>query len=437
MKDLSFCLTKTMILAMAKFVVNGGKPIKGEISVVGAKNAALKIFPVAILTDGVIKVSNAPEIEDCLRASELLEALGGMVKKINKRILEIKFDDNKKIIDLPASLVNKFRASVMFIGPILARFGEVNFPHPGGCVIGAGGRPIDIFLDGFKKMGAKVETLENHYKLTVNKLKGTEFFFPKISVTGTESLMMTACLADGDTTLKNCAMEPEIISLADYLNSVGAGIEGAGSPIIKIKGNRKLSGGEYKIIPDRIEAGTFAIMAVASNSGEVLIKNCEPKHLESLWYLFDKIGVNYELSENSIKISPSGRILACDATTHEYPGFPTDLQAPYTVLATQTNGSSLIHETIYDRRLIFTDMLVQMGANIIMADPHRVVVNGPNKLYGKKLVSPDLRAGMSLIIAALIADGETEIDNIYQIDRGYEKLDERLRGLGADIKRVA
>ena len=248
--------------------------------------------------------------------------------------------------------------------------------------------------------------------------------------------MMTACLAKGETILKNCAMEPEITALADFLNSIGAKIEGAGTTIIKINGVDKLRGGEYKIIPDRIDAGTFAILAAASNSGEVLIKNCNPEHLEALWSLFDKIGVNYFLGKNSVKIMPVKKLSACDVATHEYPGFVTDLQSPYTVLMTQACGSSLIHETIYDRRLIFTDILTQMGANITMCDPHRVVVTGPTKLYGRKLVSPDLRAGAALIIAALIANGKTEIDNIYQIDRGYERLDERLRLLGADIKRI-
>jgi len=435
---------------MAKFIIQGRKSLKGEIAVSGSKNAALKIFPLALLTQEPIRVSNVPEIEDVFRAQEMLIALGGEVKKIKTGIFDIKFK-NQKCLDLPTDLVNKFRASIMFVGPILAACGEVRFPHPGGCVIGAGARPIDLFLDGFQKMSARIEILrrgsgqrrgsrkaagQNYYHLTAKKLKGANIFFSKISVTATESLMMTACFAEGETILKNCAMEPEIVSLAEYLNSGGAKIEGAGTPTIKIKGIKRLRGREYKIIPDRIEAGTFAMLAAASNSGEVLIKNCRPSHLEALWVLFDKIGVNYVLSKNSIRIKPSKRLSACDVTTHEYPGFATDLQSPYTVLMTQAYGSSLIHETIYDRRLLFTDMLTQMGANIIMADPHRVVVSGPTKLYGRQLTSPDLRAGVALIMAALIAFGRTEIDNIYQIDRGYERLDERLRLLGADIKRI-
>jgi len=418
-----------------KFIIKGGRPLTGIIKVKGAKNAALKIFPVALMTEESILVSNLPEIEDCQRAQEMLMVLGHRVEKIRSGEVRIQYK-SKKCINLPPELVNKFRASVMFVGPLLATCGEAYFPHPGGCVIGAT-RPINMFLDGFAKMGAKVEILENYYRLTAKRLKGANIFFPKITVTGTESLMTTACLAEGTTLLKNCAMEPEIQSLADFLNSIGAKIEGAGTPTIKIKGVKKLVGGEYKIIPDRIEAGTFALMAAAANNDKVLIAECNPEHLESLWVLFDKIGVNYKLTKTGISIFPSKKLFACDVTTHEYPGFATDLQSAYTVLMTQAQGLSLIHETIYDRRLLFTDALTQMGANIIMADPHRAVVNGPTKLYGHKLMIPDLRAGMALIIAALIAQGQTEINNIYQIERGYEKLDERLRGLGVDIKKAS
>ncbi len=425
---------------MAKFIIQGGKPLKGEIGVSGSKNAALKIFPVALLTEETIRVSNAPEIEDVFRAQEMFAALGGEIKKIKPGVFDIKFK-NQKCFDLPENLVNKFRASIMFVGPMLVKCGKVNFPHPGGCVIGAGTRPIDMFLDGFQKMGAKIEILrrdsgQDYYHLTAKRIKGAEIFFPKITVTGTESLMITAILAEGETVLKNCAMEPEIVALAEFLNGIGAKISGAGTPTIRIKGVKKLRGGEYKIIPDRIETGTFAMLAAASNSGEITIKNAEPNHLEALWSLFDRIKVNYVLYKDRIKISPAKKIFAVDATTHEYPGFATDLQPPYTVLMTQAEGKSLIHETIYDRRLIFTDLLSQMGADVVLCDPHRAVINGPTKLSGRKLVSPDLRAGAALVMAALIANGKTEIDNIYQIERGYEKIDERLRKIGADIKRV-
>jgi UDP-N-acetylglucosamine 1-carboxyvinyltransferase len=292
-----------------------------------------------------------------------------------------------------------------------------------------------LFLEGFKAMGAEIRWEDDFYYLKADKLIGCEYFFTTISVTGTESLMMTAVLAKGTTTLKNCACEPEIGALAEYLNQQGAKISGAGTPTITINGVDQISAGEFTIIPDRIEAGTFAIMAAATKS-ELTITNCNPLHIESLLSIFKKTNIKFEQGEDWLKIYKTSDIPAYSIKTHEYPGFPTDLQAPYTVLATQSIGSSIIHETIYDRRLLYTDMLTQMGADIIMCDPHRVVVSGPTQLYGKKLTSPDLRAGIAMIIAGLIAEGTTEIDNIYQIDRGYENIDTRLRALGADISRV-
>lgn len=418
---------------MPKFIINGQKPLSGEIKVKGAKNLALKLIPASILSAEPIIISNLPQIEDINKSLQLIEEIGF---KLSFKNSDVVIETGKvKSIELPDKLADKFRTSIMFVGPLLARFKKVKFPHPGGCVIGAGGRPIDLFLDGFTSMGAKLKISDRYYFLEAPKLKGTDFFFPKISVTGTESLMMTACLAEGRTILRNCAMEPEIKYLADYLNRNGAKISGAGTSTIIIDGVKKMGAGKIKIMPDRIETGSFAIMAAATNS-EILIKNCEPEHISVLLAIFERIGVNFETGKDWIQIKKSKGISAYSIQTHEYPGFPTDLQSPYTVLMTQAKGMSLIHETIYDRRLIWTDMLSQMGANITMCDPHRVVVMGPTKLYAKKLISPDIRAGIGLIIAALIAKGTTEIDNIYQIDRGYEKIDERLKKLGADIVRV-
>ncbi|MEK7097759.1 MAG: UDP-N-acetylglucosamine 1-carboxyvinyltransferase, partial [Patescibacteria group bacterium] len=300
-------------------------------------------------------------------------------------------------------IANKLRASIMFVGPLLARLGEARFPHPGGCVIGAGTRPIDLFLEGYAAMGAEVRWKDGFYHIKAKKLKGCTYFFTTVTVTGTESLMMTAVLASGATTLKNCAMEPEIEALADFLNGCGAKIKGAGTPTITIEGVKEIKGGNFDIIPDRIEAGTFAIMAAATRS-KLKITNCDPDHLEILLSIFKKQGVGFDVGENWLEIKPAKIIKSYSIKTHEYPGFPTDLQSPYAVLMTQAQGSSLIHETIYDRRLLFTDMLTQMGADIIMCDPHRVVVNGPTKLYGRKMTSPDLRAGISIIIAALVAE---------------------------------
>lgn len=418
---------------MSKFIIQGGAKLSGTIEVRGAKNAALKIIPAALLSDEKITVTNLPNIEDVNRSLEMLEDLGAIIKH-NGSSCEIEI---KKIIkhELDPKFANKLRASIMFVGPILAKLGEVRFPHPGGCVIGAGMRPIDLFLDGFKAMGAEISWDNGFYALKADKLKGCEYFFTSVSVTGTEELMMTAVLAEGVTILKNCAMEPEIVALAEYLNSQGAKISGAGTPLIIIEGVKMIHAGNFKVIPDRIETGTFAILAAATKS-EIKITNCLPKHIESLLAIFRKQGIHFEQGDDWLLIKATQEFQAHNIQTHEYPGFPTDLQSPYTVLMTQAKGASLIHETIYDRRLLFADLLTQMGADIIMCDPHRIVVNGPVKLYGRKLVSPDLRAGIAIIIAALIADGQTEIDNIYQIDRGYEDIDSRLRTIGADIKRI-
>ncbi len=418
---------------MSKFIINGPAKLSGQIEVKGAKNAALKIIPASLLTKEKITIANLPNIEDIKLSIDLLKDLGATVNK-TREILEIETDNIKKV-ELNPIFANKFRASVMFVGPLLARLGEVKFPHPGGCVIGAGGRPIDLFLEGFKRLGAEIKESENYYHLKTKKLKGCNYFFSKISVTATENLMMTAVLAEGTTILSNCAMEPEIKALADYLNGQGAKINGAGTSTITIEGVKSINAGRFNIIPDRIETGSFAILAAATKSN-IEIAKCRPEHIQILLNIFHKIGIPFEYGKNWLKIKPAAKIKPYSIKTHEYPGFPTDLQSPYTVLMTQAQGSSLIHETIYDRRLLYVDMLMQMGADIIMCDPHRVVVNGPTKLFGKKLTSPDLRAGIAMIIASLIAQGETEIDNIYQIDRGYENIDGRLRALGAGIKRI-
>lgn len=418
---------------MPKFIITGGQKLSGEISVGGAKNNAQIMIPVSLLSSETITIKNVPLIDGVEKSLELLRDLGAEITEGDHQ-LEINTGKINKN-ELDKKIADKFRTSVMFVGPILARLGEVRFPHPGGCVIGAAGRPIDLFLEGFEALGAKVEIKDKYYYISAKKLKGCDFFFTTMAVTGTQSMIMTACLAEGQTILRNCAMEPEVVALADYLNSQGAKISGAGTPTIIIKGVEKLSAGVCEIIPDRIEAGSFALMAAATNS-EIKITNCNPEHILNLLTIFDKIGVKYEKGENYLLMKKSGDIKSYDLKTHEYPGFSTDLQSPYVVLMTQAHGTSLIQETIYDRRLIWADMLSQMGASIIMCDPHRLVVSGPKKLYAKKLISPDIRAGIALVIAALIAEGVTEIDNIYQIDRGYEELDIRLKKLGAAIERA-
>ena len=358
---------------MAKFIINGGKQLSGQIAVSGAKNAALKIIPASILSNNTITIKNVPRIEDVDCSLEVLADLGAGIKQQGSEI-QINTSGIDKT-ELSQSMANKFRGSIMFVGPMLARFKEVKFPHPGGCVIGAAGRPIDLFLDGYKAFGATVTEEDGRfYHIKADKLKAANYFFPLISVTATESMMMTAVLIPGLTTLKNCAMEPEIEALASYLNSQGAKISGAGTPTMKIEGIEKLGADVFTVMPDRIETGSFAILAAAANAN-LEITNCNPEHVMTLLKILEKTGVNFELGENSIKMKTrKGELKAHNIKTHEYPGFATDLQSPYVVLMTQASGTCIIHETIYDRRLIWTDMLSQMGANIIMCDPHRVVV---------------------------------------------------------------
>jgi UDP-N-acetylglucosamine 1-carboxyvinyltransferase len=309
----------------------------------------------------------------------------------------------------------------------------VRFPHPGGCVLGK--RPIDFFLAGFKKMGAQVEETDEYYDITVDgKLRGCTYFFPRISHTATESLMMTATLAEGTTILKNAACEPEIVALADYLNAHGAKISGAGTHTITIEGVDSLTAGDYQTIPDRLEAGTFAILG-AMIADKLTITRCNPSHLEALWHVFDRMGVRYELGEDTVTVWGGDNYTPVDIQTHEYPGFATDIQPPMTMLLTQCRGKSMVHETIFEGRLFYTDLLKQMGADITMCDPHRVVIDGPTPLYGRKIASPDIRAGMALVMAALIAEGESIIGNVYQVERGYADLAQRLQAIGADIIR--
>lgn len=413
------------------FIINGGKKLEGEITIGNAKNAALKILAASILSRGIIKIPRLPQIADIDRMRELLIDLGAKFSSDNlNNNLNASF---LKKTALNNKIADRFRASIVLAGPILARYGKVSFPHPGGCTLGK--RPINFFIDGFKNFGAQIKNSGSTFTAVSKKLKGCKFVFPNVSVTGTETLMMTAALAEGETILKNAACEPEIENLAEFLNSLGAKIYGAGTPIIKICGVKGLTGGKWDGLPDRIESGTFIILGVAAN-GNLKIKNCQPNHLDVLLTLLEKMGANLEIGSSCVIVKPAKKLKSIDIKTREYPGLATDLQAPMTVLLTQANGASLVHETIYDGRLFYTDVLNQMGADIIMADPHRVIVKGPTKLKGKKIYSPDIRAGMALIIAALIAKGQSTVENIYQIDRGYENIDERLRNLGANIKRI-
>lgn len=415
---------------MEKYKILGNHQLSGEIKVSGAKNAALKILAASVLSDQICEITNVPQIEDIKRMTEILESLGAKISWVNSTITIDPSNLNKSTPD--QHLVKKLRSSIMLAGPLLARFGEITMSHPGGCIIGK--RPVDLFMSGFKAMGAEIFDHGESFTLKAKKLKGSKIVLSKVSVTVTESLMMTACLADGLTTIINAAMEPEIPALANYLNKCGAKITGAGTPQITIEGVNKLTASTYELIPDRIETGSFVMLGLATGS-KIKVTNCNPNHLETVLAILKNAGAELEIGSDYI-ITKTSHLRGTDIQTHEYPGFPTDLQAPFTVLMTQANGRSLIHETIFEGRLFYTDKLNTMGADIIMCDPHRVIVNGKTQLVGKKLESPDLRAGMALIIAGLCAKEETIIDNIYQIERGYENIVSRLKNIGARIEKI-
>ncbi len=416
---------------MGKFIVQGGNKLSGEISVSGAKNMATKILAVSLMSEQTMKISRVPEIEDVKRLLEILEELGVKIERVAKGEYHLV----PKNIDLDKfnyDLVSQFRASILLLGPLLARFKKVKFPHPGGCIIGK--RPIDLFVKGFKALGAKITEHNEYYEFDANGLIGAKIVFPQMTVTGTETLMLAAVFAKGTTTLINAAHEPEIRALADYLNCQGAKITGAGTNTVVIEGVAEISAGEVEIIPDRIETGSYVALALATKSN-IKITNCHPHDILIPLELAKQMGADITIGEDYIDIKAARELKAINIKTHEYPGFATDLQAPFTVLLTQSKGQSLVHETVFEGRLFYTDFLSRMGANILMCDPQRVLITGPTQLIGKKLESPDLRAGIAMVIAGLIAKGETEIENIYQVERGYEDLMEKLKGIGADITR--
>lgn len=424
----------------SSFVIEGlagKKTLVGEIEVKGAKNAILKVLAAAVLFKDELTVTNVPNTEDVDRAIEILIELGAIVSKINSNTYKID-TSHIKGSEIPPTISKKMRSSIVFSGPLLGRFGKVSFPHPGGCVIGK--RPIDIFLDSFTKMGAEVKLIGETYKIQAagKKLNGTKIFFNKQTVTGTETMMMAGVLAKGKVILKNCALEPEISSLGEFLNDCGAKISGLGTPTIEIEGGELLSGkGKvYQTIPDRIEAGSFVVLAALCGK-DVTIKNCIPEHLESLTSLLASAGVDLEIGKDSIRVRDSKKkYTALDIKTHEYPGFVTDLQAPTAIFLTQAEGESFIFETIYEGRLGYLETLAFMGANCKTLDAHRAIVYGKTPLKGREMESPDLRAGFAYLLAAFVAEGRSVVHNAYYIDRGYEDIEKRLAKLGADIKRI-
>ncbi len=424
--------------AMYRYEIEGGVPLKGRIRASGNKNSALPCLAAVLLTDRPVVLKNLPEIEDVHVAMDILKVLGCSIKRLAPNeyrfhTLDIKADE------IPSALAQKIRASILFAGPLVARKGRVILPPPGGDVIGR--RRLDTHFLALTELGAKVEVGAN-YVLSAAKLKGTEVFLDEASVTATENALMAAVLAEGVTVLENAASEPHVQDLCRMLGAMGARISGTGSNILRVEGVGKLGGAEFRIGSDYMEVGSLIGLAAATK-GEIEIEDAEPRNLRMARISFAKIGVSWETEGQTIRIAGrqqlavvpdmGGMIPKIDDSP--WPGFPADLISIALVTATQAQGTILIHEKMYESRMFFVDKLISMGARIVLCDPHRAVVTGPSPLTGAELVSPDVRAGMAMLIAAFSASGKSTIENVYQIERGYENLSRRLQGLGAKIKK--
>lgn len=421
---------------MDKFVVRGGNPLLGTIKVSGAKNSALPCMAAAILTADEVVLENVPQVRDIETERKLLEAMGATVELGYGRAQHRTTIQCAVLSDPEAKyeIVKTMRASSLVLGPLIARTGMARVAVPGGCAIG--GRPIDLHLKGLELMGATITQEHGYIEARTERLHGAHILFDKITVTGTEDLLMAAVLAEGETLMENCAQEPEVTDLAAMLVGMGAKIEGAGTSTIRVQGVNKLHGVRHRINPDRIEAGTFLI-AGAISGGDLNVDCCNPAHLAAVISKLEQSGVRMDVGKDSIRVRSegSGSLRATDISTVEYPGFPTDMQAQFMALATQAEGTSNITENIFENRFMHVSELVRMGANI-RVEGRTATVRGRTPLQSAAVMCSDLRASASLVLAALIADGETILDRVYHIDRGYENIEEKLRGVGAQIRRM-
>jgi UDP-N-acetylglucosamine 1-carboxyvinyltransferase len=420
---------------MDKFVVRGGNPLLGTIKVSGAKNSALPCMAAAILTEDEVILENIPQVRDIETERKLLASMGAEVELGYGRA-QHRTRIKCGILSDPVAkyeIVKTMRASSLVLGPLIARTGIARVAMPGGCAIG--GRPIDLHIKGLEAMGAVITYDHGYLEAKTDRLKGAHIVFDKITVTGTEDLLMAAVLADGETIFENCAREPEVTDLAALLVAMGAKIEGAGTSTIKVKGVARLHGARHRINPDRIEAGTF-LVAGAITGGDLNVDSCEPAHLGALIAKLEECGVKLDVGKDCIRVrSGAGELKAADISTEEYPGFPTDMQAQYMALATQTEGTSNVTENIFENRFMHVNELNRMGASITVQG-RTATVRGKTPLQSAAVMCSDLRASASLVLAALVADGETILDRVYHIDRGYERIEEKLRGVGAQIRRM-
>ena len=415
---------------MDRIVITGQQPLRGSVKVSGAKNAALPILASVILGGGECTVTNVPRVVDVFTMGKLLGMLGAAVQADGNRVV-MKMDALRSS-EAPYDLVRTMRASVVVLGPLLARWGEATVSLPGGCAIGS--RPVNLHLAGFEKMGATVTVEHGYIKAKASRLKGARICLDFPTVTGTENLMMAACLADGTTVIENAAKEPEIVDLAAFLVKRGARIAGAGSDLITIEGVKTFRGADHEVIPDRIEAGTY-LAAGAMTGGDVSVEDCRPQHLEAVTAKLREAGAEVTEGKESVRIKAPARLKSVDVKTYPYPGFATDMQAQMMALMCVTQGTSVITETVFESRFIHVPELQRMGAEIKVDGSH-AVVTGRARLTGAPVMASDLRASAGLVVAGLAAEGETDIARVYHLDRGYERIEEKLRGLGAKIARV-
>lgn len=418
---------------MERFRIEGGRRLEGTVQISGAKNAALPAMAAALLTSEPVYLENIPPVRDIITMGRLLAHMKVRVVMEEVPPTSVTLQAEKVSHgEAPYELVKTMRASVLTLGPLVARFGYARVSLPGGCAIGA--RPIDLHIKALEKMGAEISVAHGYVEARAKRLRGAEILFDKITVTGTENIMAAATLAEGETLISNAAREPEVPDLAEMLNRMGARIEGAGTPTIRIRGVERLHGTTHRVIPDRIEAGTF-LAAAALTGGELTLADCAPQHLKAVLDKFACCGVEFRIEGHDLWVRAPGALRAADVTTEEYPGFPTDMQAQYMALATQAQGTSVITETIFENRFLHASEMVRMGANISI-EGRQAVVRGPSSLSGATVIASDLRASASLVLAGLVAQGTTWVDRIYHLDRGYNRIEEKLRALGARIERV-
>jgi UDP-N-acetylglucosamine 1-carboxyvinyltransferase len=420
---------------MDKFVIRGGNPLIGTIRVSGAKNAALPCMAAAILTADEVTLENIPQVRDIETERRLLASMGAEVELGYGRAQHRTTICCRTLTEPEAKyeIVKTMRASSLVLGPLIARTGRARVAMPGGCAIG--GRPIDLHIRGLEKMGAVITQAHGYLEARAERLHGAHLVFDKITVTGTEDLLMAAVLAEGETLMENCAREPEVADLAALLTAMGAKIAGAGTSTMRVKGVSSLHGARHRIQPDRIEAGTFLI-AGAITRGDLIVANCNPAHLSALLAKLEEAGVRVDnLGPDTVRVRADGGLRAADIATKEYPGFPTDMQAQYMALATQAEGVSMVEENIFENRFMHVQELARMGANI-KVEGRSATVRGPARLSAAAVMCSDLRASASLVLAALVADGESILDRVYHMDRGYEHIEEKLRGVGAQIRRM-